>query len=547
MVTEHLARPQGHGFIPGLVDVDAHTGALAQGFFDRDHMGQVAVDLARADLQFEEAVTAQVEHLLGLVDVLFGITAGQGPGHRQRITHTPAKQLADRQPKAFAEGVEQGAFDTGLGKSVAANTALQAQHRRVDVTRVLADQQRREVTVDVDLDAVGALVAVAQATDGGGFTDAFDAVGAPQADDNEGLVLHRVHRQLVRANGGQVDDDSFDRLDGANRHGNTRWVLYRFASILCRIFSGFQYRIGLVRYPQGMKGVDMELRHLRYFQVLGETLNFTRAAERLHIAQPPLSRQIQQLEDELGVVLLERSRPLRLTEAGRFFYEHANVLLEQLGKVCDTTRRIGQGEKTWLGIGFAPSTLYGVLPELIRRLRTHEALELELGLSEMTTLQQVEALKAGRIDVGFGRIRIDDPAIVQRVLVEDRLVAVLPSGHPLLGAPATLAQLAGEPFVLYPGNPRPSYADHVIALFDAHGLSVKVAQWTNELQTAIGLVGAGMGVTLVPASVQVLHRADIGYTPVVEATASSPIILSRRVNDQSPGLTHCLQLVEELI
>jgi len=111
------------------------------------------------------------------------------------------------------------------------------------------------------------------------------------------------------------------------------------------------------------------------------------------------------------------------------------VLLEQLGKVCDTTRRIGQGEKTWLGIGFAPSTLYGVLPELIRRLRNHDALELELGLSEMTTLQQVEALKAGRIDVGFGRIRIDDPAIVQRVLVEDRLVAVLPAGHALLGAP----------------------------------------------------------------------------------------------------------------
>ena len=291
----------------------------------------------------------------------------------------------------------------------------------------------------------------------------------------------------------------------------------------------------------------MELRHLRYFQVLGETLNFTRAAERLHIAQPPLSRQIQQLEDELGVVLLERGRPLRLTEAGRYFYEHANVLLEQLAKTCDNTRRIGLGQKTWLGIGFAPSTLYGVLPELIRRLRSHDALELELGLSEMTTLQQVAALKAGRIDVGFGRIRIDDPAIVQRVLVEDRLVAVLPAGHALLGAPVTLAQLAAEPLVLYPGNPRPSYADHVIALFDTHGLAIKVAQWTNELQTAIGLVGAGMGVTLVPASVQMLHRADIGYTPIVEVTATSPIILSRRINDQSPGLGHCLQLVEELI
>ncbi|MCK9817721.1 LysR family transcriptional regulator [Pseudomonas sp. MAFF 302046] len=290
----------------------------------------------------------------------------------------------------------------------------------------------------------------------------------------------------------------------------------------------------------------MELRHLRYFQVLGQTLNFTRAAERLHIAQPPLSRQIQQLEDELGVLLLERGRPLRLTEAGRFFYDHSSVLLEQLTKVCDNTRRIGQGQKTWLGIGFAPSTLYGVLPQLIRRLRGNEGLELELGLSEMTTLQQVEALKAGRIDIGFGRIHIDDPAIVQRVLTEDRLVAALPAGHPLLGQPVTLAQLAEEPFVLYPGNPRPSYADHVIALFGAHGLNIKIAQWTNELQTAIGLVGAGIGITLVPASVQVLHRDDIGFSPLQESNATSPIILSRRVGDGSPGLEHCLRMIDEL-
>ncbi|MCK9799248.1 LysR family transcriptional regulator [Pseudomonas chlororaphis] len=290
----------------------------------------------------------------------------------------------------------------------------------------------------------------------------------------------------------------------------------------------------------------MELRHLRYFQVLGQTLNFTRAAERLHIAQPPLSRQIQQLEDELGVLLLERGRPLRLTEAGRFFYDHSSVLLEQLTKVCDNTRRIGQGQKTWLGIGFAPSTLYGVLPQLIRRLRGNEGLELELGLSEMTTLQQVEALKAGRIDIGFGRIHIDDPAIVQRVLTEDRLVAALPAGHPLLGQPVTLAQLAEEPFVLYPGNPRPSYADHVIALFGAHGLNIKIAQWTNELQTAIGLVGAGIGITLVPASVQVLHRDDIGFSPLLESNATSPIILSRRVGDGSPGLEHCLRMIDEL-
>lgn len=291
----------------------------------------------------------------------------------------------------------------------------------------------------------------------------------------------------------------------------------------------------------------MELRHLRYFQVLAHTLNFTRAAEQLHIAQPPLTRQIQQLESELGVILFERSRPLRLTEAGRFFLEHSAALLEQLTKVCENTRRISAGEKTWLGIGFAPSTLYGLLPVLIRRLRSGEALELELGLSEMTTLQQVQALKAGRIDIGFGRIRIDDPAIVQTVLTEDRLVAALPAGHPLLSGSVSLQQLAGEMLVLYPGNPRPSYADHIISLFERHGLELNIAQWTNELQTAIGLVGAGIGITLVPASVQLLHREDIGYAPLVEDDATSPIILSQRVGDKSPGLNHCLALIQMLL
>lgn len=292
----------------------------------------------------------------------------------------------------------------------------------------------------------------------------------------------------------------------------------------------------------------MELRHLRYFQALAQTLNFTRAAEQLHIAQPPLSRQIQQLEEELGVTLLERARPLRLTEAGRYFHEHSNALLHQLDTLCENTRRIGLGKKTWMGIGFAPSTLYGVLPELIRRLRANESqeLELELGLSEMTTVQQVEALKAGRIDVGFGRIHIDDPAVVQQVLNADRLIAVLPASHPLVGQSASLQQLADEPFVLYPGNPRPSYADHVLALFASHGISIKVAQWTNELQTAIGLVGAGIGVTLVPESVRILHRDDIGYCSLLEANATSPIILSHRVGDVSPALEHCLRVIKDL-
>lgn len=288
----------------------------------------------------------------------------------------------------------------------------------------------------------------------------------------------------------------------------------------------------------------MELRHLRYFREVARTLNFTRAAENLHIAQPPLSRQIQQLEDELGIALLDRGRPLRLTEAGRFFHEHSTQLLEQLGRVCEDTRRIAQGQKRWLGIGFAPSTLYGALPELIRRLRGDG--DVELGLSELITLQQVDALKNGRIDIGFGRIHIDEPAIVQRVIREDPLVAVMPVGHPLLGTPVSLAALSREPFVLYPGTPRPSYADHVLGLFRREGLSIHVAQMVNELQTAIGLVATGIGITLVPASVQRLHRDDIGYTSLLDTQATSPIVLSYRAGDDSALLRRVLGILDDL-
>jgi len=288
----------------------------------------------------------------------------------------------------------------------------------------------------------------------------------------------------------------------------------------------------------------VELRHLRYFRVVAETLNFTRAAEQLHLAQPPLSRQIQQLEDELGVALLQRTRPLRLTEAGRFFYEQTVQLLEQLSRVCDDTQRIDQGHRRWLGIGFAPSTLYGALPELIRRLRSDGGIE--LGLTEMVTLQQVEALKSGRIDIGFGRIQINDTAVVQKIIRQDPLVAVVPSGHHLLGAAVSLEQLAQETFVLYPGNVRPSYADHVLGLFTRNDLKIRVAQMTNELQTAIGLVAAGIGIALVPASVQRLHRDDIGYVPLLDPSATSPIIVSYRAGDSSPLLQECLSFIAEL-
>lgn len=287
----------------------------------------------------------------------------------------------------------------------------------------------------------------------------------------------------------------------------------------------------------------MNLRQLRYFQVVAEELNVTRAAVRLHIAQPPLSRQIRQLEDELGVALFDRSaRALRLTEAGRFLLEQSMQLSQRFEEIVEGTRRIGRSDKRWFGIGFVPSVLYGMLPELIRVLRSSDA-NVQVGLSELITVQQVEALKAGRIDIGFGRIMVDDPAIERRVVMEEALVAVLPASATHDHRSLSIDELASHPFILYPAQPRPSYADHVLSLFRSRGIQLQIIQEANELQTALGLVAAGMGITLVPSSVQRLHRDDVRYCAIDAPGFTSPLIMSNRTGDRSPFLLRTIEWV----
>lgn len=288
----------------------------------------------------------------------------------------------------------------------------------------------------------------------------------------------------------------------------------------------------------------LDLRQLRYFVAVAAERNVSRAADRLHIAQPPLSRAIQQLEAELGATLIDRGqRPLKLTAVGHLLHEQAVQLLARVDDVRAMVGAAAVSHRRRFTIGFVASTIYARLPELIRAFRSAEP-DVELVLVESGTLDQIAALKEGRIDVGFGRIRFEDAAVRRTVLRHEPLVAAFPTAHPLArdGGAVSLHALADEPLILYPRLPRPSYADQVLSLFRDHAVEPKVVHEARELQIAIGLVAAEEGFAIVPESVRRSRSEDVAYRLLAEE-ATSPIIMSRRVGDTGRDL----RVLEEII
>jgi len=296
----------------------------------------------------------------------------------------------------------------------------------------------------------------------------------------------------------------------------------------------------------------MDLRQLRYFVAVARERNFTRAAEQLHMAQPPLSRQIQLLEEELGVpLLLRNTRPLRLTEAGRLFYEQAIQVLGRVEQMTGATRRLGMNQQSALSIGFVASTLYGGLPVLVRQLR-QQLPELDIQLIEISSIDQAEALKTGRIDLGFGRIRANDHAVSRTVLTEEPLVLATPPGfmfRPGLSSapddePVWLASLAGQKLIVYPKERRPSFADQILTLINDYGVRLAEIIEVKELQTALGLVASEAGVCIIPSTARL--RADLQYRSIADKNATSPIILSHRLNDDGWYIGTVKKLVAEI-
>ncbi|RKE79325.1 LysR family transcriptional regulator [Rhizobium sp. AG855] len=291
----------------------------------------------------------------------------------------------------------------------------------------------------------------------------------------------------------------------------------------------------------------MDLRQLRYFVAVAKERNFTRAADLLHMAQPPLSRQIQLLEEELGVDLIIRSsRPVRLTEAGRVFNEQALQILGRVEQMKEATRRVGLNQNSVLSIGFVASTLYGGLPALVRKLR-QQAPDVDIQLLEMMSVHQVSALKEGRIDIGFGRLRHTDPQIVTTILREEPLAVAIARDTRLAftSDPILPEALVGEKLILYPRTPRPSFADHVLNVLLEKDVRPAEIQEVTEIQTALGLVAAEAGVCVVPASARKL-RSDVHYRLLAGERSTSPVVLSQRVSDNSAHVTLVRRLALEM-
>ncbi len=293
----------------------------------------------------------------------------------------------------------------------------------------------------------------------------------------------------------------------------------------------------------------MELRHIRYFIAVAEECHFGRAAERLHIAQPPLSQQIKQLEAELGVQLLIRStRRVELTPAGERYLERARAIVTAVDDAGREATRVAAGEVGRVSLGFVGSTTYELMPRLARVLRLDFPLvELDLH-GEMLTPDQVAALHAGALDLAFLRPPVRDPDLRLKVLRREPLVAVLPESHPLATHDAVpLVGLRAEPFITYPSQHRSVTFDAVFDACLAAGFEPDVRQEVSETSTLVSFVAAGSGVALVPASVQHLRITGAVYRPLEGEQVTIELAVAKRARDDSPQIARILERAERLL
>lgn len=295
-------------------------------------------------------------------------------------------------------------------------------------------------------------------------------------------------------------------------------------------------------------GSSMDLRRLRYFVVVAEEQNFSRAAERLHMAQPPLSDQIKRLEKALGVKLFDRSsRGARLTEAGELLLGEARRLLVQADQTAEMVRRVGEGEVGRLTLGFVPSASNSVLPPVLSEFRERYP-DVQLYLQEMNPDWLVQGLHAGRIDVSFFYLPFQDGALAHEPVSREPLVVALPEAHEMAAEEEVdLCDLADEPFVLPARYRMPGLHGQVVEACREAGFVPEAVQkevWL--MQTIIALVAGGMGVALVPASLRNLARAGVVYRAIRGLSPTVEMGVVWRRDEKSPVVGSFLKVVSDI-
>ena len=291
----------------------------------------------------------------------------------------------------------------------------------------------------------------------------------------------------------------------------------------------------------------MELRHLRYFVAVAEECHFGRAAQRLHIAQPPLSQQIKQLEAELGVQLLTRStRRVELTPAGAQYLERARSILANVDAARDEAQLVRDGRMGRVTIGFTGSATYELLPGMSRMLRAElPGLELDLR-GELLTPSQVAGLVDGTLDIGFLRPPVQVPEVEVHPLRREPLVVVLPETHAQAGqARVALADLADEPFITYPSQHRSVVHDAVLDACQTAGFTPRSTE-VAETSTLVSFVAAGLGVALVPESVQHLRITGAVYRPLAGTSPTVELAVATRRGETSPAVRQVLTMARGL-
>lgn len=259
----------------------------------------------------------------------------------------------------------------------------------------------------------------------------------------------------------------------------------------------------------------VELRHLRYFVAVAEERHFGRAARRLGIAQPPLSRQIQTLEGALGVPLFDRSRrKVELTAAGGTLLEHARYIFEAVERATREAQRAARGERGRIAIGYASAFAFSGLPELLRAFRADYP-AVEVGLSELTQQAQIAALRDGQLDVGFVRAPFEEPGLASSLVRREPLVVAVPTDHAAASRKRlSLEVLKDEPFVCFPRSHGPAYFDFLMRLCNDAGFTPRIVQEGQQLDI-LSLVSAGFGVAIVSESMSRGRRAGVVYRPIV--------------------------------